>query len=219
MWAAAVTGDRPQPLTWWRPETFLPDAVRPGSEPWRWAAISVRSLRVVIGISLAVMATGLIGMGTGLTLHGLGVLRMNISQPDPEALAVGVAMATIGCTILGLAVEGGFRSRSLRPDAAPWETAVTWIPAMLIALWIVERLEGLATRLLPPFSDLFNLVPFYVDQVGNRGLLAGLAGLPLLWVALQYGAPRYRFVGENSPALLYVCWMALVIIAYWTAAI
>ena len=177
------------------------------------------SLRVVVAISLAVVATGLIGMGVSLTLHGIGALRMNISQPDPEALAVGVGMTMIGSAILGLAVEGGFRSRTQRPDAAPWETTVTWIPALLIALWIVERLEGLATRLLPRFSDLFNLVPYYVDQVGNRGLLAGLAGLPLIWVALEFGAPRYRFIGENSPALLYVCWMALVIIAHWMPAV
>ena len=174
---------------------------------------------MVIGVGLATAATGLVGMGASLTLHGLGALRLHISHPDPEALAVGVAITMIGCAILGLAVEGGFRSPSLHPDAAPWETTVTWIPAMLIALWIVERIEGLATRLLPRFSDLFNLVPSYVDQVGKRGLVAGLAGLPLLWVALEFGAPRYRFIGENSPALLYVCWMALVILAYWTAAI
>lgn len=214
-----MTADRPQTVAWWRPETILPATVRPGTEPWRWAAICVRSLRVVIGISLATVATGLVGMGASLTLHGLGALRLDISQPDPEALAVGVTMTMIGCAILGLAVEGGFRSRSRHPDAASWETTVTWIPALLIALWIVERLEGLATRLLPRFSDLFNLVPSYVDQVGKWGLVAGLAGLPLLWVALEFGAPRYRFIGENSPALLYVCWMALVTISYRTAAI
>lgn len=214
-----MTEDRPQPVAWWRPETILPAALKPGTEPWRWAAICLRSLRVVVGISLATVATGLVGMGAALTLHGLDALRMDISQPDPEALAVGVATTMIGCAILGLAVEGGFRSGSLRPDAASWETTVTWIPALLIALWIVERLEGLATRLLPRFSDLFDLVPSYVDQVGKQGLVAGLAGLPLLWVALEFGAPRYPFIGENSPALLYACWMALVIIAHLPAAI
>ena len=168
---------------------------------------------------MATVATGLVGMGAGLTLHGLGALRMNISQPDPEALAVGVATTMIGCAILGLAVEGGFRSSSLRPDAASWETTVTWIPALLIALWIVERLEGLATRVLPRFSDLFDLVPSYVDQVGKQGLVAGLAGVPLLWVALEFGAPRYPFIGENSPALLYASWMALVIVAHLPSAI
>ncbi len=172
----------------------------------------------MIGIGLAVVATGLVGMGAGLTLHGLGVLHLNISQPDPEALAVGVAMAMIGCTILGLAVEGGFRSRSLHPDAVPWETTVAWIPAMLIALWIIERLEGLATRHLPRFSDLLNLVPAYLDEVGNQGLAAGLVGLTLVWVTIQFGASRYRFIGENAASLLYVCWMAMVTIAYWIAA-
>ncbi|MDE0168355.1 MAG: hypothetical protein OXS29_02415 [bacterium] len=213
-----MTADRPKPVAWWRPEGILPAAVRPGTEPWRWAAICARSLRVVIGIGLAVVATGLIGMGVGLTLHGLGVLRLNISQSDAEALAVGVAMAMIGCAILGLAVEGGFRSRSLHPDTVAWESTVTWIPALLITLWIVERLEGLATRLLPRFSDLLNLVPAYVNEVGKQGLAAGLVGLTLVWVALQFGAPRYRFIGENAPSLLYVCWMGMVTIGYWMAA-
>ena len=172
----------------------------------------------MIGIGLAVVATGLIGMGVGLTLHGLGVLDLNISQSDAEALAVGVAMAMIGCAILGLAVEGGFRSRSLHPDAVAWESTVTWVPALLITLWIVERLEGLASRLLPRFSDLLNLVPAYVNEVGNQGLAAGLVGLTLVWVALQFGAPRYRSIGENAPSLLYVCWMAMVTIGYWMAA-
>lgn len=213
-----MTDDRPEPVAWWRPEALLPAAVRPGTEPWRWAAICVTSFRVVIGISLAVAATGLIGMGLSLTLHGLGVIHVNIARPDPEALAVGVAITMIGCAILGLAVEGGFRSRSLRSDAAAWETAVTWIPALLIALWIVERLESLATRHLPPFSDLFNLIPVYLNEVGNQGLASGFVGLSLAWVALQFGAQQYRFIGENAPALLYVCWMAMVIISNWTAA-
>ena len=209
-----MTGYRPPDRERWRPELLLPAALRPGTEPWRWVAICVRSVRVVVGVGLAVIGTGLVGMGIALCLHGLGILRLGISQPDVEALAVGLAVAMIGGAILGLAVEGGLRSPSVRPDAAPWEIMVTWVPALLIALWVVERLEGLATRLLPRFSDLFDLVPLYVDQVGNRGLLAGLAGLPLVWVALQFGAPRYRFVGENSPALLYAAWMALVIVAY-----
>ena len=193
---------------------LLPSTFRPGTESWRWAALCVRSVRVVVAVSLAVIGTGLVGTGIALSLHGLGILRLDISQPESEALAVGVAVAMIGSTILGLAVEGGFRSQSLRPDAAAWETTATWVPAMLIALWVTERLEALAARLLPRFSDLFDLVPSYVDQVGSRGLLAGLAGIPLIWLALQFGAPRYRFVAENAPALLYACWMALVIMAY-----
>ena len=195
---------------------LLPPALRPGSEAWRWAAICVRSLRVVVGVSLAVIGTGLVGKGIALCLHGLGILRLDIPQPDAEALAVGLAMVMIGSAILGLAVEGGFRSPTLRPDAAAWEMLVAWVPALLIALWVAERLESLAARLLPGFSDLFDLVPSYVNEVGNRGLVAGLAGIPLMWLALQFGAPRYRFVGENAPALLYACWMALVIIAYRT---
>lgn len=200
----------------WRQEVWLPSAVRPGTEPWRWAGICVRSLRVAIAIGLAVVATGVVGMGIGAGLHGLGVLRLNIAQPESEALAVGLALTMIGSAILGLSTEAGFRSPSLRTEAAAWETTVTWIPAFLVTLWMVERIESLASRLLPAFSDLFNLVPLYVDHVSTRGLLAGLAGLPLMWLALQYGAPRSRFIGENAPALVYACWMTLVIVTYGT---
>ena len=170
----------------------------------------------MVGVSLAVIGTGLVGKGIALCLHGLGILRLDIPQPEAEALAVGLAVAMIGGAILGLAVESAFRSPSLRPDAAAWEMLVAWVPALLIALWVTERLEGLAVRLLPRFSDLFSLVPSYVNEVGDRGLIAGLAGLPLMWLMLQFGPPRYRFVGENAPALLYACWMALVIMAYRT---
>ena len=162
------------------------------------------------------IGTGLVGMGISLGLHGLGVLQLDLSQPRPETLAVGLAMTMIGGAILGLAVEGAFRSPSLRPDATAWETVASWIPAMFIALWMVERLEGLAVRLLSRFSDLFDLVSVYVDHVGDRGLWAGLAGIPLTWLALQFGSPRYRFIGDNAPALLYGCWMALVIMTYAT---
>lgn len=171
---------------------------------------------MVVGVSLAVIGTGLVGKGITLCLHGIGVLQLDLSQPETEALAVGLAMAMIGGGALGLGVEGAFRSPTLRPDAVAWETAATLVPALLIALWIAERLEGWAIRLLPRFSDLFALVPSYVNEVGNRGLVAGLAGIPLVWLALQFGAPRYRFIGENAPALLYACWMALVIMAYRT---
>ena len=153
-------------------------------------------------------------MGIALGLHGVGILQLGISQPVEEALAVGLATAMIGSVVMGLAVEGGFRSPSRRPDAAAWETAVAWIPAIPVSLWITEWLESLATRYLSPFSDLFDLVPLYVNEVGNQGIVAGLVGLPLFWVALQYGAPRYQLLGENAPALLYGCWMALVIMAY-----
>ena len=179
--------------------------------------ICVRSLRVVLGVGLAVTGTGLAGKGIALCLHGLGILQVDLTSPETETLAVGLAMAMIGSAILGLAAEGAFRSSSIPTDASPWEIAVAWIPALLIALWVVERLESWALRLLPRFSDLFNLVPSYVNEVGDRGLLAGLVGIPLVWLALQFGAPRYRFVGENAPAVLYVCWISLVILAYRTA--
>ena len=199
---------------WWQPDSWLPPALRSGSESRRWLAISLRSVRVTLGVALAVAATGLVGKGIALGLNGLGLIRLDIAQPASEALAVGLATALIGGTTLGLAVEGGFRSPPVRPDAAPWETLVASLPALLIALWVVERLEGLAARLLPGFSELFELVPAYLDVVGNRGLLAGLTGLPLIWAALRSTGHRYPVVGANAPALLYTCWMALVITAY-----
>ena len=192
----------------------LPVSVRPGSEAWRWAATLARSLRVALGVTGLVGGTGLAGKGIALCLYGIGLSSVNLPQPDHEALAAGLAIAMIGGAIIGLAAETAFRSPSQRPDAAPWETTVTWIPALLIALWIAEQLESLAALLLPPFSELFNLVPAYLNEVGNRGLLAGPAGIALMWLALQFGAPRYPLIGDNSPALLYACWMALVIINY-----
>ena len=197
-----------------QPEGLLPTVLRPGSEAWRWMAIAVRSLRVVVGVSLVVAGTGLIGMGVALFLHGLGILRLDISQPGAEALAVGLAIAMIGGAILGLAVESALRSPSIRSDAAPWETVTTGLPALLISLMAVRVLEGWSTRLLLRFSDLFELVPSYLDEVSDSGRLAGLVGLALMWTALQFGAPRARLVGENAPALLYVCWMVAVIMAH-----
>ena len=193
---------------------FLPSAVRPGSEAWRWAAILAKSLRVAVGVSGLAAGTGLAGMGIILCLRGIGLISFNLPQAAHEALAAVLAIAMIGSAIIGLAAEAAFRSPSLRSDAAPWETAVSWIPALLIALWMVERLEGIAVRLLPRYSELFNLVPTYLNELGNRGLPAGLAGIALMWLALQFGAPRYPPVGDNSPALLYACWMALVIVNY-----
>ena len=133
-----------------RPDTLLPPALRPGSEAWRWAAVCVRSMRVAAGVGLAVMATGLIGTGIALGLDGLGALRLNIPQPESEALAVGLTATMIGSALLGVAVEGAFRSPTLRPDAAPWEILVSYIPGLAVTLAITELLESWAARLLPP---------------------------------------------------------------------
>ena len=181
---------------------------------WRWAAILARSLRGAVGISWLAAGTGLAGKGIALCLYGIGLISVALPQPDHEALVAGLAITMIGSTLIGLAAEMAFRSPSLRGDAAPWETTVSWIPALLIALWMVEGLEALATRLLPGFSELFQMVPDYLDEVGNRGLLAGPAGIALMWLALQFGAPRYPAIGDNSPAFIYACWMALVIVDY-----
>lgn len=193
---------------------ILAAAVSPGSEARRWAARLARSLRVAVGVGLLVIGTGLAGKGIALCLHGLGLIDSNLPGPAHEALAAGLGMAMIGSATIGLAVEAAFRSPSFRADAAPWETLLSMVPALPVTLWALERIESIAARLLPQFSEILRLVPDYLNEVGNRGLVAGLIGLPLMWLALQYGAPRYPFIGENSPALLYTCWMTLVIVGY-----
>lgn len=215
MKSAAVAGyDPPRNRMQMRLDSLLPAAVRPGSEAWRWAALLARSVRVALGVGLAVTVTGLAAVGTALVLDGLGFLHLDIPQPESEALAVGLAVMMLGGALLGMAVEGSFRTTSRRPDAAPWETLVTYVPAMALTLGVIELMEGWAARLLPRFSDLFALLTSCLDAVGGSGLTAGAAGLALMWTALQYGAPRYPLLGENAPALLYICWTAAVILTY-----
>lgn len=197
-----------------RLDSLLPDAVRPGSEAWRWAALLARSVRVALGVGLAVTVTGLAAIGAALALDGLGFLQLDIPHPESEALAVGLAAMMLGGALLGMAVEGSFRTTSRRPDAAPWETLVTYIPAMAFTLGVIELMEGWAARLLPRFSDLFVLLASYLDAAGNIGLTVGAAGLALMWTSLQFGAPRHPFLGEYAPALLYICWTAAVILTY-----
>lgn len=212
---AVVSGyDPPRNRMQMRLDSLLPAAVRPGSEAWRWTALLARSVRVSLGVGLAVAVTGLAAIGTALMLDGLGFLQLDIPQPASEALAVGLAAMMLGGALLGMAVEGSFRTTSRRPDAEPWETLVTYVPAMAATLGVIELIEGWAARLLPRFSDLFALLASCLDAVGSRGLTAGAAGLALMWAALQFGAPRYPFLGENAPALLYICWTAAVILTH-----
>lgn len=195
-------------------EEFLPDFARPGSEGWRWAVLLANSLRMVLGVSCLVAGTGLVGMGVVLCLRGVGLIDLNISGVPHEALAAGLAIAMIGSAATGLVVETAFRSAALRTDAAPWETTVSCLPALVLSLWILEVLEGFAARLLPRFSEILTLVPSYLNEVGNQGLLAGLAGILLMGMVLQFGAQYHPLIGENAPALIYACWMALVIFGY-----
>ena len=192
---------------------LLPPSLQPGSEVWRWARIGVGSLRVVLGAVLAVIGTGLAGMGVGLTLHGFGLLTLDLAPPESEVLGVGVAVLMLGAAVLGLAVEGGL-GPGRTVDAEPWETLLTWVPALLIGLWITGRLEALASSTLIRFSGLFDLVPDYLGVVGSRGWPASLIGLALLWPALEYGAPRYPVIASNIPSLLYAPWIVLVILEY-----
>lgn len=202
-----------------RLDSLLPDALRPGSEAWRWAALLARSLRAALGVASAVSVTGLAALGAALGLDGLGFLRLDIPHSESETLAAGLVVLMLSGVLLGAAVEGSFRSTSLRPDAAPWETAAAYAPALAAALAALELMEGWAARLLPRFSDLFELVPSYLDAAGGRGPTAGLAGLALMWSALQFIAPRFPAAGENAPALLYTCWMISLIISYQPPAL
>ena len=200
-------------------DSLLPDALRPGSEAWRWAALLARSLRAALGVGLAVSVTGLAALGAALALDGLGFLRLDLPQSESETLAAGLAVMMLSCALLGAAVEGCFRTTSLRPDAAPWETAAAYAPALALTLAVMELMEGWSARLLPRFSDLFALVPSYLDAAGSRGWTAGIAGLALMWCALQFGAPRFPAAGENAPALLYTCWMLSSILTYQPPAL
>ena len=87
-------------------------------------------------------------------------------------------------------------------------------PAILVGIWVTGRLADLATSTLARFSDLFDLVPAYLDVVGGRVWPAALIALALAWPALQYGAPRYPWIAANVPSLLYAPWIILVILEY-----
>ena len=192
----------------------LPPILQPGSEVWRWGIIGLQSLRMALGVVLAVIGTGLAGMGTGLALGGFGLLTLDLAAPESEVLAVGVAVLMLGAAVIGMAAEWGLGPSGLRVEAEPWETLVTWVPAILISIWMTGQLAGLATSTLARFSELFDLVPAYLGEVGSRAWPAGLIALALAWPALQYGAPRYPWIAANVPSLLYAPWMLLVILEY-----
>ncbi len=193
---------------------LLPPTLQPGPEVWRWATIGVYSLRMVLGVLLAVIGTGLAGMGIGLALGGFGLLTLDLAPPESEVLAVGVAVLMLGAAVIGLAVEGGLGLSGRRVEAEPWETLLTWTPAILVGIWLTARLADLATSTLARFSELFDLVPAYLDVVGGRAWPAALIALALAWPALQYGAPRYPWIAANVPSLLYAPWIVLVILEF-----
>ena len=193
---------------------LLPPILQPGSEVWRWGIIGMQSLRMALGVVLAVIGTGLAGMGIGLALGGFGLLTLDLAPSESEILAVGVAVLMLGAAVVGMATEWGLGPSGLQVEAEPWETLVTWVPAILIGIWVTGRLAGLATSTLARFSELFDLVPAYLGVVGSRAWPAGLIALALAWPALQYGAPRYPWIAANIPSLLYAPWMLLVILEY-----
>lgn len=190
---------------------MLPPLLQPGSAFWRWATICVQSLRMVLGVVLAVIGTGLAGMGIGLVLGGFGLLTLDLAPPESEVLAVGVAVLMLGAATIGLAAEW---PSGWRVEAESWETLLTWVPAILVGIWGTARLANLATSTLARFSELFDIVPTYLGVVGGRAWPAGLIALALAWPALRYGAPRYPWIEANLLSLLYAPWMFLVILAY-----
>lgn len=193
---------------------LLPSTLRPGPEVWRWTTIGIQSLRMALAVVLAVIGTGLVGMGIGLSLGGIGLLTLDLAPPESEVLVVGVVVLMLGAAVTGLAAEGGLGRAGRRVEAEPWETLLTWVPAILVAGWVTGRLADLAGSNLARFSELFDLVPAYLDVVGGRVWPAGLIALALAWPALQYGAPRYPWIAANLPSLLYAPWMLLVILEY-----
>ena len=196
------------------PLDLLPPNLKPGPRVWRSAAIGIYSLRTVLAVVLAVIGTGLVGMGIGLTLGGFGLLTLDLAPPESEVLAVGVAVLMIGAAVTGLAAEGGLGLSGRRAEAEPWETLFGWMLAILLSRWIIGRLADLATSTLTRFSELFDLVPTYLGVVGGRAWPAGLIALALAWPALQYAAPRYPWVDANLLSLLYAPWMVLVILEF-----
>jgi len=192
---------------------FLSPHRIPGTDTWEWVGLVLASISSVLGVALAVAGTGLAGMGIGLALHGMGFLNLQIGSSDSEALVVGVVMAMLGAAGLGLAVEGSLRFSGPWADTEPWKTVTAWLGATLVVLWLVERLEALSATILSNYSPIFDLVPAYLDTVGNRFLYAAPVAWALIWLALEYGHPRFPSVNQNLPALLYLPWMALVILS------
>lgn len=196
---------------------LLPSTLQPGPRVWRSATIGMHSLRTVLAVVLAVIGTGLVGMGIGLTLGGFGLLTLDLAPPESEVLAVGVAVLMLGAAVTGLAAEGGLGLYGQRAEAEPWETLVGWMLAILVSRWVIGRLADLANSTLTRFSELFDLVPTYLGVVGGRVWPAGLIAVALAWPALRYGAPRYPWIEANLLSLLYAPWMVLVILEYRSA--
>ena len=201
-----LPGDLTVP-TWRR---FLPPNLVPGTGTWEWIALVSTSISSALGVALAVAGTGLTGMGIGLAMHGIGFLNLQVGSSDSEVLVVGVVMMMLGAACLGLAVEGSLRFPGPWTDTDPWKTVTGWLPALLIVLWLVERLEALSASILLGYSPVFDLVPAYLDTVGNRFLYAAPVSLALIWLSLEYGHPRFPLLTHNLPSLLYVPWMVLV---------
>ncbi len=176
--------------------------------------MTIGSLRDVLGAMFAVIGTGLVGMGIGLILFGLDRVSLDLPSPSHDALAVGTVIVMLGAAALGVATEGGLRSFRSSDAAQPWERAVSWVPALLIGLWVVGWLARLSESLLLRFSDLLVLVPNYLVQVRDRGWVAGLIALAAIWLTLQYGSTRFRWLGDNLAFFLYTPWMGLVLLTY-----
>ena len=182
----------------------MPGFLQAGSEFRRWTGLSLRSLRTVWGVGLAVAGTTVTGAGLGLLLHGTGVRALDLARPDSEALSSGLVTALIGTFLLGLAVESGLRVSEDAPGVKAWESALAAAAGLVAFVPVTWLLAGFADRLVV-FSDLFGLIPEQISLVGRSGVSAALAaGVPLMWLLRHFASPRWR---EHAPALLYAAWL------------
>ena len=201
----------------WRvlPSITLPEPLQPGSEVRRWLALSFRSALAVADVGLLVVGTGLVGIGLGLILNGFGVVDLVVDDDLGQALAVGLVISMIGGFAIGLAAEGPIGHAAPAQDTKPWEALVAGVPALLLFVWAIGLFEILADRVLLDFSSHFAFVASHLNAVQQAGVTAGLfIGLPVMWAARQFVAPRMVLFETAAPAALYVAWMIAVVSAY-----
>lgn len=197
------------------PSIALPAPLQPGSAARRWITLSVRSALAVADVGLLVVGTGLVGIGLGLFLNGFGLVDLVVDDDLGQALAVGLVIAMIGGFVIGVAAEGPIGHAAPLPDTKPWEALVAGVPALLLFVWGIGLLEILADRVLLDFSSHFAFVASHLNAVQQAGVTAGLfIGLPVMWAARQFVAPRMFVFETAAPAALYVAWMVGVISAY-----
>ena len=64
---------------------LLPPILQPGSEVWRWGIIGMQSLRMALGVVLAVIGTGLAEWGSGWPWVGSACSPSTWHRPSPKS--------------------------------------------------------------------------------------------------------------------------------------